>query len=111
MTYTEARPEAQPQPAKPRTSYVDRTPTGSLRLIERRETKKGLVAMMSEVQHGIFVGWDMCHSCATHIRKCVCEGGPTEPPYVRRWREERNPHTTTPVSIPTKRVLDTDVGF
>jgi hypothetical protein len=46
---------------------------------------------LSEIDDGVFVAWDRCHSSTTtrhSISECKCKGGPTEPPYVTKWREE-----------------------
>ena len=47
--------------------------------------------MLSQIDDGVFVAWDRCHSSSTtrhSIPDCKCKGGPTEPHYVTKWREE-----------------------
>lgn len=50
-----------------------------------------VVHMMSEIDGGLFVAWDRCSACHTHISHCECPDGPTESEIIGRWRAERNP--------------------
>jgi hypothetical protein len=36
----------------------------------------------------VIVGWDVCSECHLHVTICDCSTGPTEPPYVTKFRNE-----------------------
>lgn len=45
------------------------------------------------------VGWDTCSACHLMVSKCSCKKGPTEPEYVKKFRQEKpNFRVPTPVS-------------
>lgn len=50
----------------------------------------GMFHVLSQIGDGVFVAWDRCHNGVSRhpISECKCKGGPTEPPYVTKWREE-----------------------
>lgn len=50
----------------------------------------GMFHVLSEIDDGVFVAWDRCHNGSSRhsIAECKCKGGPTEPPYVTKWRLE-----------------------
>ena len=45
--------------------------------------------MMTEIGDGVFVAWTNCRTCTKRVANCKCAGGPVEPPYMVRWRQER----------------------
>lgn len=45
--------------------------------------------MMTEIGDGTFVQWGNCTKCTKRVRDCQCVGGPVEPDYMKRWRDER----------------------
>lgn len=51
--------------------------------------------ILSEVPVGpdtdstVAVGWDTCASCKLAVSKCMCKNGPTEPDYVKKFRQDR----------------------
>lgn len=55
----------------------------------KRTTPDGIVQMMSEIGDGVFVAWSTCRSCRNQIVECACPGGPVEPEYMQKWRDER----------------------
>lgn len=48
-----------------------------------------LVSMMTEIGDGVFVAWTDCRKCQQHITRCACPQGPTEPEYMKPWRDKR----------------------
>lgn len=53
------------------------------------EDGNGTLHMMTEIGDGVFAAWDRCRRCNKAIKSCQCPGGPVEPEYMQRWREER----------------------
>lgn len=45
--------------------------------------------MMTEIGDGIFVAWTECRRCQVRVYDCKCPEGPAEPPYMKKWRDER----------------------
>lgn len=78
---TEALREAQP-----RLNY-EASGDAPERTVAVRE-KTTLVHMMSEIGAGVFVAWETCSRCGRRVWVCQCTGGPKEPDYIARWREE-----------------------
>lgn len=58
--------------------------------VRRTQGKTGMFHVLSQIDDGVHVAWDMCRGGGqTHsIANCQCRGGPVEPPYVTKWREE-----------------------
>lgn len=57
--------------------------------VKRTQGQMGMFHVLSQIDDGVFVAWDRCRSTNSHpISECTCKGGPTEPPYVTKWREE-----------------------
>ena len=96
MTTTEAPNEA---PAVPSMSYQT-SGTEPNRTIAQ-SAGGTVVHMMSEIEGGLFVAWDRCSACHTHISHCECPDGPTESQIIGRWRAERNPKPRSITSRPT----------
>ena len=49
----------------------------------------GSVHMMTEIGDGTFVAWTTCRACSKQTSACTCKGGPVEPEFMQRWRDER----------------------
>lgn len=45
--------------------------------------------MMTEIGDGVFVQWSTCRKCTKRVYDCKCVGGPVEPPYMKKWRDDR----------------------
>lgn len=45
--------------------------------------------MMTEIGDGVFVQWSQCRKCTKSVYDCKCAGGPQEPEYMTRWRDDR----------------------
>ena len=52
-----------------------------------------LVHMMTEIGDGTFVAWTECRACKKRVKDCTCPGGPVEPEYMMRWRDQRFTHS------------------
>lgn len=79
----DATPET-PKQVTPDTDAVTRSK-------ERSSYEGEKFHMLSQIDDGVFVAWDRCHSTSSSrhsIPDCKCKGGPTEPHYVTKWREE-----------------------
>lgn len=55
----------------------------------RQLRNNSLTQMMSEIDDCLFAAWAECRKCKKHVANCTCTGGPTEPEYITRWRQER----------------------
>lgn len=68
--------------------------------------------ILSEVPLGFagktcVVGWDTCGACHGLVSACTCKGGPTEPPYVQKFRQEPViPGTTVPTAVRSRTPKD-----
>lgn len=47
------------------------------------------LVMMTEIGDGVFVAWTNCRRCNNRVYGCKCPEGPQEPPYMKKWRDER----------------------
>lgn len=45
--------------------------------------------MMTEIGDGVFVAWSNCRKCNARVASCKCSGGPVEPEYIKRWRDDK----------------------
>ena len=54
-----------------------------------------LVQMMTEIGDGTFVAWTDCRACKKRVKDCACPGGPVEPEYMMKWRDQRFTHSFT----------------
>jgi hypothetical protein len=45
--------------------------------------------MMTEIGDGTFVAWSGCRRCGKRVYNCKCAEGPQEPPYMKKWRDQR----------------------
>lgn len=71
-------------PAQP---YVEHEPrTMEHRVVTLDNTD---LHMMTEIGDGTFVQWSSCRKCGKRVDTCTCPGGPTEPDYMKRWRDRR----------------------
>jgi hypothetical protein len=102
-----ARTEIWPAPATTAAATTTTQPS------PRRWTPSGTrpLVILSEVEtdhpHGsIVIGWDTCFACKRTIKGCACAEGPTEPPYVTRWRPEPAKPAATPPAPPAGAVND-----
>lgn len=70
-------------------------------LAHSKPVKQNPDVVLSEVPLGpdttstCVVGWDTCFKCHLMVSNCSCKGGPVEPDYVRKFRQDKLP---TPVS-------------
>lgn len=55
----------------------------------RTEGDEVTTSMMTEIGDGVFVNWSQCASCSKLVDDCGCTGGPKEPAYMTKWRDER----------------------
>lgn len=63
-------------------------PQANPRTIVKSHPDKG-THMMTEIDNGVFVAWVNCSKCSKTTPTCMCPAGPTEPPYIKEWRENR----------------------
>lgn len=73
--------------------------------------KADLVSMMTEIGDGTFVAWTECRKCSKHIAHCTCANGPTEPHYMKPWRDKRFKQALDERPDPSYEILDSVVDW
>lgn len=70
-----------------------------------------LVSMMTEIGDGVFVAWGECRRCSERVTNCTCSDGPSEPPFMQKWRDERFEKSFNTRPEPTIEVLASVIDF
>lgn len=73
--------------------------------INLEDPRTFMTGLVSEIEDGIFVAWDICAGCLKHVTMCRC-GTPKEPKYITEWRKNRFDRSIKDRFSPKQKVYD-----